>query len=354
MKNSLLRRLLATPRGAAALAVLGLLYGAALLAPFLAPYPTSEQKLSKTYHPPTAFCWVDGRPHVRIYKNIDPTAAVYVPDGDRTTPLLFFPKGHAYTLFWIIPMDRHLFGVDPAERVYLLGSDATGRDVFSRLVYGARVSMTIGLVGVSITMFLGLVIGGFAGYFGGIIDALAMRSTELLMAVPGLYLLLALRSALSERFTSDQMLLLIIVILSLIGWPGTARVVRGLCLSLRQRPFVLAAETMGQTPWKILWKHLLPNSFSYLVVSATLSVPGYILGEAALSFLGIGIQEPSSSWGLMLAQAQDLKIFMLNFWWLLSPGAAIFLTVVAFNVLGDVLRDLVDPKSNLLRPAQRP
>ena len=164
------------------------------------------------------------------------------------------------------------------------------------------------------------------------------------MAIPGLYLLLALRSAFAQHFSSDQMFFLIVIILSFIGWSGTARVIRGMSLSLRERPFILAAEVMGQSPWKILWRHILPNTFSYLIVAATLSIPGYILGEAALSFLGIGIQEPSASWGLMLAQAQEMKVFMLNFWWLLTPGFAIFITVIAFNVLGDVLRDLVDPK----------
>jgi peptide/nickel transport system permease protein len=172
-----------------------------------------------------------------------------------------------------------------------------------------------------------------------------MRVVEFLMAIPGLYLLLALRSTLAPHFASAQMYVLIVLILALIGWASTARVIRGMALSLRNRPFVLAAETMGQSTGKILRKHILPNLTSYLLVAATLSIPGYILGEAALSFLGLGIQEPSASWGLMLKQAQnDMKVFMLNFWWLLSPGVAIFLTVVAFNLLGDVLRDIVDPK----------
>jgi len=172
-----------------------------------------------------------------------------------------------------------------------------------------------------------------------------MRLTEWLMAIPGLYLLLSLRSALSSKFSdSGQIYIMIVLILSLLGWAGTARVIRGLTLSLRNRTFVQASEALGQTPWRILWLHLLPNLFSYLVVSATLSIPGYILGEAALSFLGIGIQEPSSSWGLMLSQAQEMKVFMLNFWWLLTPGAAIVTTVILFNILGDRLRDIVDPK----------
>lgn len=235
----------------------------------------------------------------------------------------------------------------PRPRIYLLGSDSTGRDVFSRLLYGSRISLTIGLVGISITTALGFLIGGLSGYFGGRFDFVAMRGVEFLMAIPGLYLLLALRSALAPyfvQFGSDAMFLLIVAILSLIGWAGAARVLRGLSLSLSRQQFVLAAESMGQRPLAILCKHILPNLASYLLVAAMLSIPGYILGEAALSFLGLGIQEPAASWGLMLSQTQDVKVFYLNFWWLLSPGAAIVVTVMAFNVLGNSLRDIIAPK----------
>ncbi len=341
------QRVWSHPRGASALVVLLGLYLAAFLAPFLAPYPVASQDLKKTYHPPMQLVWKEGALQVRRYRNTDPTAAAYRPEGDQTIPLRWWVPGFEYRFLGVIPTNRHLFGVEAPERIYLLGSDGTGRDVFSRLLFGARISLSIGLIGVGMTMLLGLMIGGLAGYFGGIWDNLAMRTTELLMAIPGLYLLLALRSALAHRFSSDQMFILIVVILSLIGWSGTARVIRGLALSLRERPFIKAAEAMGQTPWKILWRHLLPNTFSYLVVAATLSIPGYILGEAALSFLNVGIQEPDASWGLMLSQAQEMKIFMLNFWWMLTPGVAILITVVAFNVLGDVLRDIVDPKFRL-------
>ena len=343
MKVNLLRSILKARRGQIALGILIFLYGAAFFAPFLAPYPISEQNLKKTYHPPSRISSKNGRFQARIYQNIDPTQAIYQPVG--YVPVKFFVRGFEYRILWLFSWDRHLFGVENGERIYLLGTDATGRDVFSRLLFGARVSMTIGLVGITLSMIIGMIIGGLAGYFGGWFDHLAMRLTELLMAIPGLYLLLALRAAFAQHFSSDEMFLLIIFVLSCIGWSGTARVVRGMALSLRQRAFVLAAETMGQSPWKILWKHILPNTMSYLIVAATLSIPGYILGEAALSFLNIGIQEPSASWGLMLAQAQDMKVFMLNFWWLLTPGFAILLAVVAFNLLGDVLRDAVDPRA---------
>lgn len=332
------------PLGLAATLTLVLLYGIAIFADFLSAYQTSDQHLEKTYHPPTPLKWHDGHLCVSVYKLVDPSAAVYQPDPGRYTPVHIMATGHPYKLFGLIPARRHLLVAEKPGVMFLMGSDSTGRDVYSRLLYGSRISLTIGLVGIAITMALGLIVGGLAGYFGGIWDNLAMRFTELLMAIPGLYLLLALRSALASRFSSDQMFLLIVVILSFIGWAGAARVIRGMSLSLRRQPFILAAEALGQSPWIILWRHLVPNLFSYLIVAATLSIPGYILGEAALSFLGIGIQEPASSWGLMLSQAQEMKVFMLNFWWLLTPGVLIFITVIAFNVLGDVLRDIVDPK----------
>ena len=347
MAADIVRALLRRPAGLISACLLILLYGAALFAPFLSPSIPSAQNLQRTYHPPTALIWQNGRLCVQRYNLVDPSTASYQPIPNEAIPLQWFSKGVSYKFLGLIPADRHLFTIPTSDSIYLLGSDATGRDVFTRLLYGAGISLSIGLIGVALTSFLGLTIGGLAGYLGGWPDTLAMRLTEFLMAVPGLYLLLALRAALSSRFPSDATFLLIVVILSALGWAGTARVVRGLVLSLRERPFILAANILGQRPWTILFRHLLPNTFSYLIVAATLSVPGYILGEAALSFLGLGIQEPASSWGLMLGQAQDIKIFMLNFWWLLTPGLAIILTVIAFNLLGDALRDAVDPKFRL-------
>jgi peptide/nickel transport system permease protein len=350
-KPSLLRELLRRPLGLAAVLVLGVLYTCALLAPFLAPYQSSDQSLDHSFHPPTRLFWRDGRVHAQLYENVDLSVSDYQPLPGQSYPLAFFARGYPYRLLGLIPMERHLFlpdTDDPAARVYLLGSDATGRDVFSRLLYGSQISLSIGLIGIAITMVMGFLVGGLAGYFGARVDFIAMRSVEFLMAIPGLYLLLALRATLAPHFESAQMYLLIVIILAFIGWSGTARIIRGLALSLRSRPFVLAAECMGQSTFKILIKHILPNLSSYLLVAATLSIPAYILGEAALSFLGLGIQEPSASWGLMLSQAQNnMKVFVLNFWWLLTPGAAIFVTVIAFNVLGDVLRDIVDPRMKM-------
>ncbi len=344
MKN-MLREVCRRPLGLASLVTLAVLYLGALLAGFLATQTVNQQDLDNTYHPPTRITWHDGGLAVQVYRVVDRSGPSYEPAPGEYRRLQLFAKGFDYKLLGLIPANRHL--LQPAEAgtvFYPLGSDSTGRDVFSRLIYGSRVSLTIGLIGISITMVLGLLVGGLSGYFGGKIDFVCMRGVEFLMAVPSLYLLLALRSVLAPRFSSDQMFIVIVIILSLIGWAGAARVLRGMSLSIRRTQFVLAAECMGQGPLGILRLHILPNLASYLLVAATLSIPGYILGEAALSFLGLGIAEPASSWGLMLSQAQNIKIFMLNFWWLLTPGLAIFTTVIAFNLLGDVLRDVVDPR----------
>ncbi|MFP4070097.1 MAG: ABC transporter permease subunit [Opitutales bacterium] len=346
--KNLIGDILRRPLGVAALAVLAVLYFGAFFAPFLAPYPISKQSLSNPYHPPSGITWQDGGLHAKLYEKAEAGSPVYEPTGE-TAPLRFFAKGEPYKLFGFIPMERKLFQLgtdDPDARVYLLGADDTGRDIFSRLLHGSQISLSIGFIGISITMILGFIVGASAGYFGGTTDFMAMRLVELLMSIPGLYLLLALRSALiSPEMSSAQVYTIIIVILSIVGWAGAARIIRGMTLSIRSRSFVTAAESMGQSVPKILIKHILPNLASYLLVAATLAIPGYILAEAALSFLGLGISEPSASWGLMLKQSQgNMIVFFMDFWWMLTPGIAIFVTVIAFNVLGDVLRDIVDPK----------
>lgn len=344
---SIIKSALCRPLGFISAGVLFMFYVVAIFAEFIAPNTTNDQDLDRTYHPPTPLFFREGQLYVQAYQLVDPTEAQYEAIEAVGYPIRFFGKGYGYKLLGLFKTNRHLFTLENDEGcVYLLGSDSTGRDVFSRLVYGSRVSLFIGLAGISITMTLGFLIGGLSGYFGGRFEFLAMRLVEFIMAVPGLYLLLALRSALAPHFSSDKMFFVIVVILAFIGWAGTARVLRGMALSLRQNQYVLAAQSMGQPALVILFKHMLPNLLNYLLVAATLSIPGYVLGEAALSFLGLGIQEPSSSWGLMLSQAQDVKVFYLNFWWLLTPGFAIFLTVTAYNVLGDVLRDCIDPKTN--------
>ena len=333
------------PLGCVAAVVFGGLYFSAIFAGFLATQPVNQQDLNRTYHPPTKIFFGEGGLRVQAYELTDPSTATYTPLEGESYPLSFFGEGFEYQLFGLIRMNRHFLTLgDDRGAFYLLGSDSTGRDVYSRLLYGAQVSLFVGLIGITITTTLGFLVGGLSGYFAGRTDFVVMRMVEFLMAIPSLYLLLSLRAALAPYFASDQMFFFIVIILSFIGWAGTARVLRGMTLSIRKHQYVTAAESMGQHPLRILQKHVLPNLVRYLLVAATLSIPGYVLGEAALSFLGLGVQEPAASWGLMLSQAQDVKVFYLNFWWMLSPGFAIFLTVIAYNVLGDVLRDIVDPK----------
>ena len=340
MSNDLWQRFRKSRLGMASLVILALMYVTAIFAGFIGPYSPTKQNLAKPFHPPTGFVVKNFWIHVPVYQNVDPAIAAYERVPGQTLPLRLFHDGR-------------LFGVDsdnPQDRVYLLGSDSTGRCVFSRLLHGARVSLSIGLVGITITLTIGFLVGSFSGYMGGITDNISMRLVEFLIAVPSLYLLLALRGVLADRLGSENMYFVIVIALALINWAPTARIIRGMALSLRQRQFVLAAETLGQSKANILLKHLLPNLASYLLVSATLSIPNYILGEAALSFLGIGLQEPDASWGLMLSGAQSMKVFQLNFWWLLTPGFAIFLAVITFNILGDILRDIIDPRTKNLNP----
>ncbi len=348
----LLGQVLRRPMGLCAVVVLAILYSGALLAPCIAPYGITEQNLTQPYHPPSGFTWKDGSLHAKLYEKAAIGSAVYVEKMDASVPIRFFAPTEPYKLWGLISLERRLFQIDsddPTDRIYLFGSDDTGRDIFSRLLYGARISLSIGFIGISITLIMGFVVGALAGYYGGVVDFVAMRLVELLMSIPALYLLLALRSALiGPDISSAQVFIVIIVILAVIGWAGTARIIRGMTLSIRNRSFVIAAESMGQSVPNILIQHILPNLASYLLVAATLSIPGYILAEAALSFLGLGISEPSASWGLMLQQSQgNMIVFFMNFWWMLTPGFAIFVTVIAYNVLGDVLRDIVDPKMRI-------
>ena len=264
--------------------------------------------------------------------------------GFKRYGVKFFIHSWKYRFLGIIPSTLHLFGTSDDVRVYLFGSDKFGRDVFTRILYGSRVSLSIGLVGVAITFSLGLFLGGISGFYGGITDEVLMRTTEIIMSIPGFYLLITLRAILPMDIPSTEIYLLLVVILSFIGWPGMSRVIRGMVLSIKKREFVEAAIALGLPKRRIIWRHVLPNTTTYVIVAATLSIPGYILGEAGLSFLGLGIREPQASWGLMLAQAQDTYV-IAHAPWLLLPGFFIIVTVLAFNLLGDGLRDAFDPRS---------
>jgi peptide/nickel transport system permease protein len=284
---------------------------------------------------------------VQVLRSSTAGSAGFEPDGDRRVPLRLWVRGERYRLFGLIPSDRHLFGVDPPHRVHLLGADADGRDVLSRLLFGAQVSLTVGLVGIAISFSLGLLLGGVSGYFGGWVDSTIMRSTELLLSIPGLYLLIALRQVIPDDLPSQQVYLGIVAILALIGWAGLARIIRGMVLSIRRQEYVAAAEALGMGRMRIITRHILPNTLSFVIVAATVAVPGFILGEVVLSFLGLGVQEPAASWGNMLNQARAISVLRGAPWLLFAPGTAIFLTVMAFNFLGDGLRDALDPRRTL-------
>ena len=264
-------------------------------------------------------------------------------------PVRFFVKGWEGKMLFFIPFKYHLFGAvnydnNPYVKYFLLGSDMFGRDQFSRIIKASRISLSIGLVGIFITFILGLFFGGISGYYGGIVDDVLMRFAELIMSIPGFYLLILLRAILPLDIPSTQVYILIVFILSFISWAGLSRVIRGMVLSISRREFVDAAKTLGYPDSKIIWKHIIPNTSTYLIVRATLDIPSYILGEAALSFLNLGIREPDASWGLMLSQAQNMYA-LTKAPWLLLPGVFIFITVLSFNFLGDGLRDAFDPKA---------
>jgi peptide/nickel transport system permease protein len=334
----------------AAAVVLAVFYAAALAAPFLAPYGEAEMDRGRFLHPPQRLHWREaGRSHLSpfVYPTVaDASGYVYREDRSRIVPVRWFVQGEPYRLAGIVPLRLHLFGADAPERIDLLGTDARGRDVFSRVLFGARVSLSVGLLGIAISFTIGLLVGGLAGYLGGWVDTVVMRLCELMLSVPVIYLLVALRSVLPSGMPPAQVYLGIVGLLALVGWAGLARVVRGMVLAIRRSDYVTAAEALGLGRGRILVRHVLPNTLSFVVVAATVAVPAYILGEVVLSFLGLGIQEPGSSWGTMLIQARALSTLSSSPWLLYAPGTAIFLTVMAFHLFGDGVRDALDPRES--------
>ncbi|MGC1215851.1 MAG: ABC transporter permease [Phormidesmis sp.] len=244
------------------------------------------------------------------------------------------------------PEGENLEAVETAPAYFnLLGTDNAARDVFSRLLHGGRISLSIGLVGIAISFPLGLLVGGVSGYFGGAIDSILMRIVEVIMTIPSIYLLVALGVILPPELDSSQRFLLVVFIISFIGWAGLARVIRGEVLSLKERTFVQASQSMGGRSLHIITRHILPQTATYVIIAATLSIPSYIVAEAVLSLIGLGIQEPDPSWGNMLSAGTNASILILNPWLVWPPAALIVMTVLAFNLLGDGLRDALDPRS---------
>ena len=324
--------------------VLIALYAVSLFAGFVAPYSYERQDRERFFHPPTSWKIRGGWLAVPRTLSIEGKAKYEIFAND-TVPLKLFVRGEKYKLLGFIPATLHLLGTGSDRHpVYLFGTDQYGRDIFSRVLYGSQISLSIGLIGIVLSFSIGMFVGGLAGYLGGRVDGVAMRFAELIMSVPALYLIMAMRAIFPASLSATQAYLLIVVILSFVGWASKARVIRGMALSVRERQFVLAARSLGQTTTKIILKHILPSTFSYAIVAATLSVPYYILGEVVLSFLNVGVQEPDASWGNMLSAAQNTE-YLQNHPWLLAPGAAIFITVLAFNFLGDGLRDALDTKN---------
>ena len=318
--------------------VLVLLYAAAMGAGFLAPYPMDEESRDLSYCPPTKIYFRDeagwhARPFVyaQVSSLNENYQRIFKEDRSRRYGIQWFSAGR-------------LFAVPAPARIYLLGADSRGRDLFSRILYGARVSLSIGLLGATITLILGMFIGGVSGYFGGKTDLTLMRVCEIFMLLPGFYMMLALRAAFPPELSSVKIYFLIVLIFSFIGWAGLARVVRGMVLSIRQKEFIRAAQAMGRPSLEIVLRHVLPNTASYAIVALTLAIPGYILGESALSLIGLGIQDPCASWGNLLADAMNIAQIRYHPW-SLWPGFFIFLAVMAFNFFGDGLRDALDPKA---------
>ncbi|MCC6805275.1 MAG: ABC transporter permease [Anaerolineae bacterium] len=336
------------------LVVLIILYLMAIFAGFLSPYDPNTYNAAYKFVPPMQITFIDGqgsftfRPGVNmLVSERDPETLriTYTADSAVWYPLHFFVKGEPYTLFGFLKLDIHLFGLgDEAQGmpIFPIGSDRLGRDVFSRVLYGAQVSLSIGLVSVFLSVALGIVLGGISGYYGGAVDNVIQRVIEFIRSLPSLPLWMALSAALPPDMPQESRYFGITIILSVIGWTSLGRQVRGRFLALRTDDFVLAARLTGASDWRIIIRHMVPSFTSHIIASLTLSIPGIILAETALSFLGLGLRQPAISWGILLQEAQNIRTVALSPW-LLLPGIAVVITVLAFNFLGDGLRDAADP-----------
>ena len=326
-----------------------ILYIMVIFAGFLSPYHPNKTFREHFYHPPTTIQFTDEdgsltRPY--IYGTESVGWGQYEIIEEEKHEIKLFHRGDTYS-FGPITTDIQLFGIESEEQpVFLLGSDGYGRDLFTRLLYGGRVSMFIGFVAIFISTSIGMIVGGISGYYGGWVDEVLMRLAEIIMSIPGFYLLLALAAVMPIDVPSQMRFFFIISILAFRGWAGMARVIRGMVLSAKNQEYVLAAKAIGASDIRIILKHVLPVTTTYVIVSATVAVPGYIILESGLSFIGLGIQEPAASWGNMLASAQNITS-ITGFPWMLIPGFMIFIACLSYNLLGDGLRDALDPKSTI-------
>lgn len=343
MKN-FLRYLKNRPLALTGLILLVLVYFVMIFAEFFAPYTAVKTYESNTFHPANLQLTKKGL-KVREYRAINKATWEYVrvKDEDCIHGFKLFVKGEPYKLLGIIPCRTHLFGSDSEYPVYLLGADNLGRDLFSRIVYGSRISLTIGFAATAISLFLAIVLGGFSGYFGSAADWAIMRFAEFFMLIPSLYFILFLRSLLNSKMDSGTSYMVITLILALVGWPGSARTIRGMVHSIKREEFVVDAQLEGIPPLVVIFRHIIPQISSLLIVSTALSVPGFIMSETTLSYLGLGISDPAVSWGSLINRDISTLSNLRNFPWLLWPVLMLLLVTLAFNFLGDALRDFFDP-----------
>lgn len=321
---------------------------------FFSTYDFNEQREDYIFTPPQIPRFIDtnGRFHLRPFvyglkSELDMETFTWVHKEDRSIqyPIYFFVRGDSYRLLGLIPTNVHLMGVKKPGTLFLFGTDELGRDLFSRVLHGGRISLTVGLVGVILTIIFGSVLGTVSGYYGGIVDNIIQRLVEVLLSFPDIPLWAALAAALPPDWSPVKVFFAISVILSLRNWTGLARQIRAKVLAYREEDYTLAAKAMGASNIRIILIHLLPNTLSHIIVIATLSIPGMILAETALSFLGLGIQPPMVSWGVLLQQAQQVSVVLLRPW-LMIPGFFVVIAVLAFNFLGDGIRDAADPYSS--------
>jgi peptide/nickel transport system permease protein len=330
-----------------------LLYLVAIFCEFVGPYNPEESFARYKLVPPSKIHLVDAQGKLHwpfVYKlvyHMDPETlrVTYTEDTTAMYPIHLFVHGSSYKLWGLWKSDLHLFGVNAPHQeaaVFLVGADRLGRDLFTRICYGARISLSIGLVGVLLSLSIGIVLGGISGYYGGTADIIIQRVIEFLRSMPSIPLWMSLTAALPADWPVVRVYFGITVILSLIGWTSLARVVRGRFLALREEDFIMAAKLVGSNELRIIVRHLVPSFLSYIIASLTLSIPNMILSETGLSFIGLGLRAPAISWGVLLQEAQNLRSLVLA-WWVLLPGVAVIIAVLAFNFLGDGLRDAADP-----------